>query len=226
MDTGRAWRLLEYCRSVLSGMPEDILERELAIHELICDGVTYGEAAWAHDAWGALMEGRAVCDGYAGAMVLLCRMSGIPASVITGQADGGEGWFSHAWVMLDINGTYTQTDITWNDQSDQRIYDYYNISDAMAEKSHIRGMEAVLLPVCGDEGLTWHALTGNAAPSGKGLSDFLRQKLTEFKERGSLRLRFASDKDMDTALDFFRQSVSFSYYTDKGQHCLSLFSGQ
>ena len=107
-----------------------------------------------------------MCDGYSQAMVLLCRLSGIPCSILQGDACSEGVWGSHAWVLLCLDGSYTQCDITWDDSSDDRLYGYYNVSDDMIASTHVRYADFAALPSCTDTGLTWHALTGNVAPTG------------------------------------------------------------
>ena len=67
---------------------EEPWTRALAIHDALCETVTYQEGIRAHDAYGTLTEGKAVCEGYAGAYALACRLAGIRCGVITGTAVG------------------------------------------------------------------------------------------------------------------------------------------
>lgn len=64
-----------------------------------------------HTAYGALVDGLAVCDGYAKAYMHLLRMAGIESRVIFGQ---GRGQF-HAWNLMRVGGNWYHTDPTWND---------------------------------------------------------------------------------------------------------------
>ena len=58
---------------------------------------------------GALLEGKAVCDGYTGAMMSLCRAAGIPCFRMTSQS------MNHS-VNYIFDGTFwSYTDITWDD---------------------------------------------------------------------------------------------------------------
>ena len=114
-------------RIIRSNMTEE--EKELAINEYLCDTVTYDEDALAnaeqndfmyvdqqyHDsftAYGALMNGRCVCAGYAAAFKLLAQEAGLETIVVTGFLDGS---LSHAWNKVLIGNEWQIVDVTNND---------------------------------------------------------------------------------------------------------------
>lgn len=73
---------------------------------------TYGEDGSApHTAYGALIEGKAVCDGYAEAFLLLCNAADIPCLLVSGTAEG----IPHAWNLVFADGHWYHTDCTWSD---------------------------------------------------------------------------------------------------------------
>lgn len=65
-------------------------------------------------AYAALVQGQAVCQGYASAMYRLLREAGVSTRVITGRA--GEDGEYHAWNLVCIDGVYYHLDATWDDQ--------------------------------------------------------------------------------------------------------------
>ena len=218
--------LLAEAERMLADLPEDALSRELRIYDLLRERVTYGDGGTgAHEAAGALLEGRAVCEGYAEAMVLLCRLAGIPCSVLTGTATQQGVSERHAWVLLELDGVYTQADPTWDDTGDLPLYDFLNLSDGMLSGTHRRDGDSLLLPSCDSEELCWHTISGNLAPTGGSLRGFLHEKRQELEREGVLRLRFADEADRQTALDFFSRSLSFTWYGDESGRCLTLFAG-
>lgn len=62
-------------------------------------------------AYGAFVNHKAVCEGYAQAMKILLSSAGIKSLYITGQANGG----SHAWNIVDIGGKWRYLDATFDD---------------------------------------------------------------------------------------------------------------
>ena len=105
------------------------LEKELAINQYLCDTIVYDEDALANaeennfryvddefidsfTAYGALIDGKCVCAGYAAAFKLLAEEAGLEAVVVTGILEGS---LSHAWNKVKINGEWQILDVTNND---------------------------------------------------------------------------------------------------------------
>ena len=60
-------------------------------------------------AYGALVEGDAVCQGYTLAYNYLLKQLGIDAVIVISNA------MNHAWSMVNIDGEYYHVDVTWDD---------------------------------------------------------------------------------------------------------------
>ena len=99
-----------------------------SVHDYLADTVYYPDLnssdykKSAHDAYGALVEGRAVCQGYSDAIKLLCDYYNIPCVCISGTANGS----GHMWnaVQMD-NGKWYFIDCTWDDQDSRLFYDFF-----------------------------------------------------------------------------------------------------
>ena len=86
-----------------------------------------------HQAVGPLVEGRAVCDGYAKAFKYACDQKGIDCLIVVGQATNNVGdTGSHAWNYVKLNGKWYQVDTDWDDPQvkgdstkSYLIYDYF-----------------------------------------------------------------------------------------------------
>lgn len=104
-------------------------EKELAINQYLCDTITYDEDALANaeehnymytddefndsfNAYGALINGKCVCAGYAAAFRLLAEEAGLESIVVTGFLDGS---LAHAWNKVKIDGEWQIVDVTNND---------------------------------------------------------------------------------------------------------------
>lgn len=99
-------------------------EIELYLHDTIVQTVDYTlNAQNAHNAYGALVDKKAVCDGYSKALQHLLRKCGIQALVVTGVANTG-----HAWNIVKIDGKYYHTDATFDDASNDLFHEYFNVS--------------------------------------------------------------------------------------------------
>lgn len=129
----------------LSGLTDAQIALEL--HDRLAKRITYIEVDNAHDAYGALVNGRAVCEGYARAYQLLLNRCGIPCLTVTGTG-GGVG---HAWNMFRLGGSWVQTDVTWDDQGSALFHYYYACTDDQILQDHQMDVLPYDLPVCNDD---------------------------------------------------------------------------
>ena len=158
MEASRQSELVHLARCLAAGASGDEFTREWYFHDLLCRTVTYDLTASApHTAWGALVEGRAVCDGYARAMTLLCRLAGIRCGMVSGTSTTAKGTNAHAWNILCIDGAWTQLDATFDDLDSEMItsYFYFNLTDEMISINHTPG-DSWALPACTDMAANWH----------------------------------------------------------------------
>ena len=148
---------------LISSIPElksttSPVEKEALIHDAIIDNVTYYQGYRTADnyhpcftAYGALVEGDAVCDGYAQAFAYVLQAVGIDAIVVTGGAGGSESEASqdgngHAWNMVRFGSspnTWYEVDATWDDDGDAsdviNRHNYFNLTtDDMQKGAHWR----------------------------------------------------------------------------------------
>jgi hypothetical protein len=90
-----------------------------------------------HTAYGSLVDGLAVCDGYAKAYMHLLNMVGIESRIISGHAGGD----SHAWSIVKLGGNWYHVDPTWNDPINNGFcgsvsYNYFLIDGREINKTH------------------------------------------------------------------------------------------
>lgn len=97
---------------------------------------TGGLPAVSYSAEGMLLEGSAVCAGYAKAYQLLMEEAGISCEYVTGTANGG----SHGWNIVNIDGQWYHVDTTWDDPTNKGgdfvRYDYFLKSDSYMRRDH------------------------------------------------------------------------------------------
>ncbi|MDR3551745.1 MAG: transglutaminase domain-containing protein [Clostridia bacterium] len=115
---------------VTAGMSES--RKVKLIHDTFIQHTRYDLAAVnnpssypsAFDAYGALVNHTAVCDGYAKALKLLLNSEGIESLYITGTGVTSKGEGSHAWNMAKIGSKWYWVDATFDDP-------VYSTSDAL-----------------------------------------------------------------------------------------------
>lgn len=111
-------------------------EKEKTLHDLLANKVTYVSANNAHNAYGALVEGLAVCEGYAEALQCLLQRVGIQSIQVYGESRDE----NHAWNMVLIDGEYYLVDLTWNDQDNYNmlLYAYFNQTHEVFDEDHLQ----------------------------------------------------------------------------------------
>lgn len=146
----------------MARLDEDMtdLEKALVLHDFVAERCAYD---WqtattgkrphdrVGDAYGALVEGNAVCQGYTMAYKLLLNRVGIVSTTATGV--------NHIWNVLCLDGEWYHVDVTWDDPTPDRPgrarYDYFLIPDhafqeiSPGDSNHVNWEEDV--PVCTSE---------------------------------------------------------------------------
>ncbi len=132
---------------IKAGIPKGLNEYEKAkyIHDYIinhcrypdpdADG-SYSDTTY-FTAYGALVNGKAVCEGYSKAFYLLCKEVGIESLFVIGEADG----IGHMWNMVKCDGKWYHIDLTWDDpvndkNIDMLVDDYCLVTTNKILKNH------------------------------------------------------------------------------------------
>jgi len=135
-------------RNVINDSMNDY-EKELAIHDYIINNAVYdienlNNDTLKHSAYsmyGILIEGKAVCTGYAKTMQYFLDKFNIDNQLIFGDANGQ----SHVWNLVKLNGEYYHVDVTFDDpvSSQENILrrNYFNVTDELIKKNHIWNTE-------------------------------------------------------------------------------------
>lgn len=127
---------------------------ERVIHDYLVQNVRYStnkSSADAHNVKGALIDGSAVCEGYAKAFKLLCDAVDLPCVLVTGTANGPSGGKeNHAWNIIRNHKGHYQVDVTWDSgiNNTSGIPLYYNVPDSYIAKDHV--WQKNFWPECND----------------------------------------------------------------------------
>ncbi|MDR3344326.1 MAG: hypothetical protein LBT21_01835 [Oscillospiraceae bacterium] len=114
-------------------------EKELAVHNLLAERIVYQNKSLAYEAtaYGALVLGKAACEGYSRAGKLLLEALGVEAVLTTGDATNSSGKTeAHMWNTVKVDGAWYQLDLTWDDTGDGQRYDYFNVTDKELRQTH------------------------------------------------------------------------------------------
>ena len=116
-----------------------VLSYEMSEYEIartyflwLCDNCRYDEDAaddsLSHLAYGALVSGLAVCDGYTGAYDLLLKLEGIDCTALFND--------SHIWTVAVLDGAEYHIDVTWGDQYGRTDLRWFGMSAAQSRTYH------------------------------------------------------------------------------------------
>lgn len=116
-------------------------EKELFFHDYICDNVLYDMSTFGNvgsSVHNALINGRAVCEGYARAMQILLDKSGVYNYLIIGDGTSDGTTEPHMWNVVKLNNENYHLDVTWNDNDETNIpsYIYFNVTDEQMSRDH------------------------------------------------------------------------------------------
>lgn len=122
----------------------DAVQKALVVHDYLVQNCEYDQEHFmagtvpdiSHTAYGALVNGMAVCDGYANAYAYIMEHKlGIPCTVVSSER------MKHAWNMIEIDGKWYHADLTYDDPAWDCIgrvcHNYFLLSDQeISSKEH------------------------------------------------------------------------------------------
>lgn len=151
---------------ILNAVPEGAseYETELLIHDKLAERVEYIKTGNAYNAYGAIVEGKAVCEGYSEALAYLLRLKGIKTFIVTGESANPttgdpEG---HEWIVARIDGEWYHVDITWNDQGESIYHAYFNKTEAEILEDHKIDALRYALPSCTSDAADYFSVSEKA----------------------------------------------------------------
>ena len=141
--------------TALAGVQDNWSEyqKALYLHDYLAGRITYQKTTHAHNAYGALVNGAAVCEGYAEAYQVLLREAGIQSFIAIGSSvNPTTGVLEpHAWNYVKINNRFCHVDLTWDDPGVTLYHAYFGVTDAMIGEDHTIGTAGFALPECTTE---------------------------------------------------------------------------
>jgi hypothetical protein len=133
----------------LDGVVEDVLTetRDLSvlkklyyIHDYIIKNCDYDlDAIYSGSPYGALVDGKAKCDGYSLALQMIAEKAGIPCVTVISLPQNGE--FGHAWNKVKVSTSWYNIDLSSDDTTlksdwDEICYDWFLLADSELGKLH------------------------------------------------------------------------------------------
>lgn len=129
---------------------ETAVDRIVYVNEKILEGTEYDfcstadangtvytpDAPFIRTAYGALVRGKSVCEGYARAFKAVMDELGIPCVLVQGYALSENGLEPHMWNYVEVDGGWYGVDVTWNDGENCPPDGYLLLGNADMKREH------------------------------------------------------------------------------------------
>lgn len=171
-------------------------ELSKAIYDYLIENIVYDLDYNMQTMYSALVDGRAVCTGYARFAQYLFHMMGLDCLAVESE--------EHTWNVVNLDGDYYQFDATWGDQEGQNDYTdylYLNFDDELASKlEHHLTVEPMTIPECvatadsyyHHEQLYFEALD----------KERIEERIVQSRGEQIVSFRFANEHLMEEAMDW------------------------
>ncbi|MCR4617148.1 MAG: hypothetical protein K5669_03045 [Lachnospiraceae bacterium] len=128
-------------QEILDGLPEggSDYEKLLYIHDTLCDRLEYfdDDSVSCHNVYGALVNGKCVCEGYAKSFAYLLNTLSYENYLFSGDAKSSDMSGPHEWNGVVVGGDCYYFDLTWDDSEEfETGYDYFGVTSAEIQKNH------------------------------------------------------------------------------------------
>ena len=81
---------------------------------------------------GLVLDGSAVCSGYANTFYLFCKAAGLDCEYVRGESVPKKDDFGHAWNRVKVDGKWYYVDCTWDDPTGgNKEYKKYFMSETL-----------------------------------------------------------------------------------------------
>ena len=203
------------CRRVIDGLCAQAQyrsdsEKERLVFDYITQNCTYSlNARYADSAYGALVRGRAKCDGITYAATWLFQEMGMQCLSVAGYPT--DGTVGHAWNLVEIDGKFHGLDITADVPQPYEelpvLYQAYNVPNSLILGTSELD-ESILwcgeLPETGSMEESYYVLQGRYIPIGSDYSELLAEQMDEaYHETGWFSVQFESETEMNALFDGF-----------------------
>lgn len=187
------------------------------LHDRLIALTVYRSDENRYNAYGALCDGYAVCEGYARAYQVLLNAVGIQAWTVMGESnrisDGVR--VAHAWNLVKVSGDWYYTDVTWDDNgnsANEIFYSYLNITTDQLLEDHVLAEDfARAVPYCNATDANYFTVNGGKYNS----FDF--EQLVQQIKNDSTVLRLYTTADINS----FRNDVLANLFSAANQAGLS-----
>ncbi len=211
-------RAQEIAEQACSNSDSDF-EKLCYIHDTIVADCEYSyEGENVHGAYGALVDRKAVCEGYAKAFALICDMADIPCLYVSGNADNGEGSEGHAWNKVKLDGKWYNVDCTWDDplgnDGSKIEHEYLLLSDEQISVTHSPESNTFMpAPQATDSKGDWFYRMGKVITADDDIYEILDTFISQIEPETSDTIEFKCESD-----EVYNKVCNEWFDNDNGEH--------
>lgn len=207
----------------------DKFDIELQIHDILAEDIEYYKYEniedvpdYCHNIYGALIEKKAVCDGFAKLYQVLLSKHGISSIIVVGNLEGQ----AHAWNMVELGDSWYHLDLTSDisikEQENVVIHSYFNVTTEEISETHTISKKDIL-PEAKSQEYNYYYIMNKSITDEKNFSskfeniiqNNVNEKLLEIKVEG---MNNVPNKMINTLKTYkypeylSRNDVKFNYY--------------
>lgn len=192
----------------------------------------------AHNAYGALVQNKAVCDGFASAYALIAQYFGFRCMVVNGtSAFRSNPKVEHSWNIIEYDGNFYHIDATWDENAyevtSEYSYDYFGLTDDEVSLDH--DWDYKMTPKCNGNGLSYYIDNGLYANSESQIEEIicrcLKRKDMIIRLKVSPGISLGSDENdyiscvLNKSASRLALCISYSYMWEPATRCLFIKIG-
>lgn len=209
----------EQVDDILSRLTDDmtIYAKINTIHDEIIKTAVYDLESPANDTiYGALVEKKAKCDGYARTFSYICAKAGICATTVLGIASKDGDSEYHMWNKVYYNQKWYNIDVTWDDpitnMKDNCSHEYFMLSDEDIGRSHLEANMSFFVPESADNSLTYYQAAQEYASNLSEAKKLINSGLTSAVKNGTTYYEFkcSSQSVYDETMNYVAASGNIS----------------
>ncbi len=188
-----------------------------------------------HNAYGALVNHKAVCDGFSSAYSLIAQYFGFKCMIVNGKSSyHRNSQVEHAWNIVEYNGNFYHIDSTWDVNTYEVIkeysYDYFGLDDDEILMDHDWDYEST--PKCVANELSYFVANDLLARSESQIEDIIYRQMKQ-KEK-VIRLKISLGIGLEDKAEKYIKNLimntmsklgiysSFNYVWQENTRCLTI----
>ncbi len=206
-------------------------ERELFVHDYLVNNTVYTvDTPYCGSAYGALVEHKARCEGYARAFQMIMLRLGIPAYSVIGTAENER----HMWNAVELYGNYYFVDVTFDDNSAEEkltalneweiSHSCFNMPEEIISKTHIispsgstdkyGAYQNLFLPECNRYDFNYYRIRGLMAENTEQFKYILEKNSSQKRACVFFKGQMPSSASLQDAFgEFFENQYSSGGYS-------------